>query len=113
MLECTGATLRPLDTSPPTISAPPTHSQNAPVTPAPTVAGSNGSETTAAAPLSDDCLGMGTVSLADHVRKPLPKAGSDGDSQTEGTGVSALVSAESPMSRPLARNVTLRMGRRG
>ncbi len=110
MLECTGATPRPLDTSPPTPLAPPTHGQTARVAPPPTIAGSDNSETTAVAPISDGCLG--TAALADHVRErePLPEAGGDDDSQTEGTEVSALASTEGPVPRPLARNMTLEFG---
>ena len=108
MLECTGATPRPLDNSPPTPLVPLTHSENAPLNPPPTMVGSKDSETTAVAPLSDGCVG--TVPLGDHVREQSSEAGADDDSKTEGTDVSALASTEGPMPRPLPRNMTLEFG---
>lgn len=120
MLECTGATPRPLDTSPPTPLAPPTQSQNAPVLPPPTIAGSINSETRAVAPLSDGCLGTAAdLGLAGHAREPPPQplpdeAGGEDDSQTVGTDVSALASTDGPTPRPrprpMTRNVTLEFG---
>ena len=90
MLECTGATPRSLDTSPP-----------APLgVPATTI------EAAAVAPLSDARLRA--VSLEDHLGERTSET-EDG-SRTEGTDVSPLASTESPMPRPLARNVTLEFG---
>eukprot|EP00752_Nemacystus_decipiens_P011329 g10067.t1 len=90
MLECTGATPRSLDTSPP-----------APLSRATTI-----NETTAVAPLSDACLGA--VSLEDHLGERT--SDTEDGSLTEGTDVSAFASTEGPMSCPLARNVTLEFG---
>lgn len=101
MLECTGATPRSLDTSPPAPLGLAAHSPNTPATSPPTI-----NDTAAVAPLSDGCLGA--VSLEDHLGERTSEAG-DG-SQTEGTDVSALASTELPMPRPLARNVVLEFG---
>lgn len=94
MLECTRATPRSLDTSPPAplelrATSPPISN-----------------ETAAVAPLSDGCLGA--VSLEEHFGKRTSETG-DG-SRTEGTEVSAFASTEGPMPQPLARNVTLEFG---
>lgn len=101
MLECTGATPRALDTSPPAPLGLPAYSPNSPATSPPTI-----NKTAAVAPLSDAYLGA--VSLADHLGERTSET-EDG-SRTEATDVSALASTQVPMPRPLARNVTLEFG---
>lgn len=101
MLECTGATPRSLDSSPPAPLGLPTHSANIPDTSPPT-----NSEKAAVAPLSDACLGA--VSPEDHLGERT--SDTEDGSRAEGTDVSALASTVGPMPRPLARNVTLEFG---
>lgn len=106
MLECTGATPHPLDTSPPAALAPPTHDQGAPVAPPPVVTGINKKAAARVAPLSDGCVG--NVPLGDHLDERKQKL-ADG-SRTEGTDVSSLASTGSHIPRPLARNVVIEFG---
>lgn len=106
MLECTGATPRPLDTSPPAALAPPTHVQGAPVAPPPVVTGNNKKATARVAPLSDDCVG--DIPLGDHLGERKQEL-EDG-SRMEGTDVSSLAFTESHIPRPLARNVVIEFG---
>lgn len=102
MLECTGATPHPLDTSPP----PPLSPRACRINNAPTsvVVGSNYKATAQMAPPSNECLGSGAE---DTLKERVPEIGDD--LQTQGTDVSTLASIDSPIPH-LTRNVVLEFG---
>lgn len=105
MLECTGTTPRPLDTSPPAALARPSYNQAA-VAPPPVVTRNTDKVTTGVAPLSGGCLA--DVVLEDHLHERIPE--SECGTRMEGTDVSSLASTGGHTLRPLARNVVLEFG---
>ncbi|CAM9405657.1 unnamed protein product [Ectocarpus sp. 4 AP-2014] len=102
MLECTGATPRPLDTSPPTPLSP--HARRKNNAPASVVVGSNYKAPTPVAPPSNERLGSGPEAT---LKERVPEIGDD--VQTQGTDVSTLASTDSSIPH-LSRNVVLEFG---
>ncbi|CAM9950707.1 unnamed protein product, partial [Ectocarpus sp. 12 AP-2014] len=102
MLECTGATPRPLDTSPPAPLSPRAcRKKNAPAS---LVVGSKYRAPTPVAPPSNERLGSGPE---DTLQERVPEIGDD--LQTQGTDVSTLASTDSPIPH-LSRNLVLEFG---
>ncbi|CAM9091877.1 unnamed protein product [Ectocarpus fasciculatus] len=103
MLECTGVTPRPLDTSPPAPLSPPAcRTNNAPAS---VVVGNNHKAIVQVAPPSNESLGSGPE---DALKERVPEMGDD--LQTQGTDVSTLASTDSVPIPHLSRNVVLEFG---
>lgn len=103
MLECTGVTPRPLDTSPPAPLSPPACRKNN--APASVVVDNNYKAIVQVAPPSNESLGSGPE---DALKERVPEVGDD--LQTQGTDVSTLASTDSVPIPHLSRNVVLEFG---
>ncbi|CAM9413076.1 unnamed protein product, partial [Hapterophycus canaliculatus] len=105
--ECTGATPRTLDVSPPAPVAPREYSRITCAAPLPMNVSGNGKTTASmVAPPSAECLGHALL----NVNLEGQQEESTDDTWTEGTNVSALASTENPPPSPLARNAVVEFG---